>query len=56
MDRIGLQVPLFDQALFVAGQLAEHSAQVLPQVPIQHLAPILRKKDDVIFALPFGMA
>jgi len=49
-------MPFFDPTLLLLGQLAEHLAQVPPQLPIQHSSPALGDEHNVIFALPLGMA
>ena len=46
-------MPFLDPALLLLGKLAEHFAQILPQLPVQRLPPALRDEDDVVFALPF---
>jgi hypothetical protein len=47
------QMPLFDPALFLTGQLAKNFAKVRPQLPIQRLAPLFRDEHDMVFAVPF---
>jgi hypothetical protein len=50
------QMPFLDPALFLFGQLAEHLAQVPPQLSIQHFSAALRDKHHMVFALLLGMA
>jgi hypothetical protein len=50
------QMPFFDPTLFLHGQFTKDLAQVLPQFPLQCLAPALRDKHHMVFALPLRMA
>ena len=53
---IGHQVPLQDPRLLLKRQLVEHLAEVPSQLQIQRLSSTLRDEDDVIFAVPSGVA
>ena len=50
------KMPFFDAALFLLGQSSEHLAQMLPQAPLQYLAPAFGNKNNVELALPLGVA
>ena len=49
------QLPFFDLAFLLLGQLAENFPEVLPQLPVRRLAVELRNEHDVAFALPLGV-
>jgi hypothetical protein len=49
---IGHQVPLLDPAFLLRGQILEHFTQMLPQLPVQLLAPVLGDKDHMVLAIP----
>ena len=41
------QVPFLDRALALPGQFSKYSREVLPELPVQCLAPHRRDDDDV---------
>src|SRR6266567_3548621 len=53
---VGQKMPFLDATLLLLGQPAEHLAQMLAQTPVQHLAPAFRDKNNVVLALPLGVA
>src|SRR5215469_682208 len=56
MHMIGHQVPFLDLRLLLRGRLVEHLAEMPAQLQIQSLPSTLRNEDDVVFALPRGVA
>jgi hypothetical protein len=56
VDVIDHQVPFFNAAFPVLGQLPEHPSKVRPQGRVQRLPPALWDKHDVVFALPYAVA
>jgi hypothetical protein len=50
------QMPLLNPAFLPRSQLADYFPKMLSQLPVQRLSPALGNEDDVIFALPFGVA
>jgi hypothetical protein len=53
---VGQKMPFFNAALLLLGQFSEHLAQMLAKAPVQHLAPAFGDKNNVILALPLGVA
>ena len=49
---IGHQMALFDPALLAACEIGKHLAQMPLYLPEQHLLAPLRRKHDVVLALP----
>lgn len=56
MDMICQEVTLLYPALLPQGQLAKNTPKMSPQLFVEHLLSILRNKNDVILALPSGVA
>jgi len=56
MHMVAQQLPLFDSALPLLGQLPKDLAQMRPQLHVQRSSPALREEHDVIFAVPLRMA
>src|SRR4029450_7953105 len=56
VNMVGHQMPLFDPALLLYCQSAEHFPEMLPQFPVQRLPAALGNEDHMIFALPFAVA
>jgi hypothetical protein len=53
---VGEQMPLFDPAFLLLGQLPKHFTQVLAKAAIQHFPSALRYKYNVVLALPLRVA
>jgi hypothetical protein len=52
MDVIGHQMALFDPALLSSRQIVKHLTQLSLDLPEQHFLAPLRRKHDVVLALP----
>ena len=52
VNMIGHQMPRFDPALLLPGELVKHGSQILPQLPIKATAATLGDKDNLILARP----
>ena len=52
MNMIGHQVSFLDSAFLAAGQIVEYRPQMRAQLYKNNLLAILRRKNDVILALP----
>ena len=52
---VGHQVPLFDAAFSLLGQLLEYRAEMSLQLAIQRLPAVFGYENDVIFAVPLGV-
>jgi len=50
------QVPFFDPAVPLPRQPVKDLSKVLPQLPIQHFASALCNENNVILAVPRGVA
>src|SRR6478672_472866 len=50
------QVPFFDSTLLLFSELSKHLTKMFPQLLIQRLPPTLGNENDVVFALPSGVA
>lgn len=53
---VGQQMPVFNAAILLLGQLTKHLAQVLAQVSIQHLPAAFGNENNVVLALPLRVA
>jgi hypothetical protein len=49
---VGQKMTFLDPAFLLFGELPEYFTQVLAQASIQHLAPTLGDKNNVVLALP----
>ena len=49
------QMPFFDPAVLVPGQVVKHLAEVLPKPVAQGAAAILRRENNELFGLPLGV-
>jgi hypothetical protein len=49
-------MPLLDLRLLLCGKLMKDLSQVAAKFQVQRFAPAFRNKDDVIFAVPSGVA
>ena len=56
VDVVCQEVTLLYPAFFPQGQLTENTPKMSPQLLVDHLSSILRNKNDVILALPSGVA
>jgi hypothetical protein len=53
---VGQKMPFLNPALLLLGQFSQHLTQMPAQIPVQHFAPALRDKNNVVLALPFRVA
>jgi len=56
MNVIYQEVTLLYPALFPQSQLTKNAPKMAPQLLVEHLLSILRNKNNVILALPSGVA
>jgi hypothetical protein len=49
---VGLKMPFLDLAFFLLAQFSKYLSQMPAQIPVQHLTPALRNKNNVVLALP----
>ena len=54
VNMIRHEVTLFDPALLLQGQLAEHISEMLPQFPIKYLPAVLGNEHHVVFDTPIS--
>ncbi len=56
MDMIWHQIPFDHCAFFLSGQFSKYFTQIFPQVSEDRFLTVLRYPDDVILAIPLGVA
>jgi len=56
VHRIDHEVAFLNSIFLLLRQIAEHLAQMVPDLTIEHLPPTLRNKHNVVFARPLRVA
>jgi hypothetical protein len=55
-DGVSQKMPFLNAAFFLLGQLSEYLPQVLAKASVKHLAAAFGDKNNVVLALPPGVA